>query len=91
MSTYFSPEVYGLIVEKFSMALTHNTVTNVPTGPVTLTKPHAVFIAEADLSPSESIIGSTWSSTANNIPRITATFSTAGITRDCIVVVMYKK
>jgi hypothetical protein len=81
---------YGLTAERYAVTLTDGVQKAVPTGPVTLTKPFHAFVIDANLAGQERITSSTWSSDVNNIPQITVSYSTPGITRDCTVVVLYK-
>jgi hypothetical protein len=81
---------YGLTAERYAVTLTDGVQAAVPTGPVTLTKPFHVFVIDAALAGQERITSSTWSSDVNNIPQITVSFSTPGISRDCTVIVLYK-
>lgn len=81
---------YGLSAELYNLTLTDGVQAAVPTGPVTLLKPFAVFVVDGNFAGLERITISTWSSDASNIPQITVSFSTAGISRDCKIAVLYK-
>jgi hypothetical protein len=81
---------YGLTAERYALTLTHNVQAAVPTGPITLTVPYTVFVIDGNFAGLERITSSTWSTDVNNIPQITVSFSTPGISRDCTVVVLYK-
>lgn len=78
-----------LTAEIFNMSLQHNTQASIPTGIVTLETPWDILILEADLAPTESIIGTAWDYTTNNVPRITVQFS-SNITRNVRLAVLYK-
>jgi len=91
MAKFIDIVSYNLTAETFAISVTDSTLTSVPTGPVSLTKPYAVFIIDANLGQGESITSMTWGFTGANIPQITVGFSTPGITRNVKVVVLYKQ
>lgn len=91
MAKFIDIVSYNLTAETYAISVTDATLTSVPTGPVSLKKPYAVFIIDANLAPGESIVSMTWGFTGDNIPQVTVGFSTAAITRDVKVVVLYKQ
>lgn len=80
----------GYTGETYSLPLTHNTPTTIPTGIVLNKIPSSVLVAVA-FGPGESMVGYGYTLSGNNEPIVTPQFSGTTGTRNARVIILYRE
>ncbi len=85
----FAAEQYGLVAEKYSVALVHGSAVAMPVGLSASKKPYGIVICEADLG-ARSINGLSYTLDGNLVPQVTITLDSAA-TVNCVVAILYQR